>query len=135
MIRCYILFITSVDFNFLFKQPFISTFSKSTTKIENVEPKNQILYILIRIKYIFVLIFNMSNFIKLTSMIINISRVSAIEIHASKYLIHVTDDKFDGFWLFTSGYLHSNKDKHIEVCKEQHPVDYKNLTEWINKIN
>jgi hypothetical protein len=77
----------------------------------------------------------MSNFIKLTSMIINISRVSSIEIHASKYLIHVTDDKFDGFWLFTSGYLHSNKDKHIEVCKEQHPVDYKNLTEWINKID
>jgi hypothetical protein len=97
--------------------------------------KNHIFYILIRIKYIFVLIFNMSNFIKLTSMIINISRVSTIEIHASKYLIHVNDDKFSGLWLFTSGVLNSNNDKQIEVCKEQHPVDYKNLTDWINKIN
>lgn len=77
----------------------------------------------------------MSNFIKLTSMIINISKVSAIEIHASKYCIHVTDDKFSGLWLFTSGVLNSNKDKQIEVCKEEHPIDYKNLTEWINKIN
>jgi hypothetical protein len=77
----------------------------------------------------------MSNFIKLTSMIINISKVSAIEIHASKYCIHVTDNKFSGLWLFTSGVLNSNEDKQIEVCKEKHPIDYKNLTDWINKIN
>jgi hypothetical protein len=77
----------------------------------------------------------MSNFIKLTSVLINISKVSRIEIHNNKYCIHVIDEKLDGFWLFTSGYLVSNKDKHIEICKEQHPIDYKNLTEWINKLN
>ena len=77
----------------------------------------------------------MSNFIKLTSVLINISKVSWIEIHNNKYCIHVIDEKLDGFWLFTSGYLVSNKDKQIEICKEQHPIDYKNLTDWINKLN
>ena len=75
----------------------------------------------------------MSNFIKLTSMLINTSKISMIEIQNNKYCIHLVENKLDGFWLFSSGYLTSIQNKQIEVCKEKHPIDYKNLTDWINK--
>ena len=75
----------------------------------------------------------MSNFIKLTSMLINTSKISMIEIQNNKYCIHLVENKLDGFWLFTSGYLKTIQK--IEVCKEKHPIDYKNITDWINKIN
>ena len=77
----------------------------------------------------------MSNFIKLTSMLVNTSKISMIEIQNNKYCIHLIENKLDGFWLFSSGYLTTIQNKQIEVCKEKHPIDYKNVTDWINKIN
>ena len=74
-------------------------------------------------------------FIKFSSVILNTAKISHIEIHPNKYSIHIIDDKVDGFWLFTSGYLKSNRDKTMEICKETYPTDYQKLTEWLNKIN
>ena len=77
----------------------------------------------------------MINFIKLTSVIINSLKINRIDILSNKYCIHLIDDKFSGLWLFTSGTCNSNKDVMIEICKEKNPIDYKILTDWINKIN
>ena len=78
----------------------------------------------------------MSNqFIKFSSLILNIAKISHIEIQPNKYLIHVVDNKLDGFFLFSSGYITSNKDKPMEICKETYPTDYHILTKWIDKIN
>jgi hypothetical protein len=75
----------------------------------------------------------MSNqFIKFSSFILNIAKISHIEIQPNKYLIHVIDNKLDGFFLFSSGYITSNKDKPMEICKETYPKDYQKLTEWID---
>ena len=77
----------------------------------------------------------MSNqFIKLSSLILNTAKINRIEIQSNKYLIHIIDDKVDGFWLFTSGYMTSNQDKTIEICKETYPKDYQKLTEWIDRF-
>ena len=77
----------------------------------------------------------MSNqFIKFSSILVNTAKISHIEIQPNKYLIHIIDDKVDGFWIFTSGFLKSNRDKTMEICKETYPTDYKKLTEWIDKI-
>jgi hypothetical protein len=78
----------------------------------------------------------MSNhFIKLYSVLLNTAKISHIEIQPNKYCIHIIDDKVDGFFLFTSGFLKSNQDKTMEICKETYPTDYQMLTDWINKIN
>ena len=75
----------------------------------------------------------MVNFIKLSSLIINSLKISRIEILDNKYFIHLTNDKIDGFLLFTNGFINTIHDT-IEVCKDKHPTDYNSLTEWINRI-
>ena len=76
----------------------------------------------------------MSNFIKFSSVILNTSKIKAIEMNNNKYIITLTTNTLDGFMLFTSGYFKSINDQ-VEICKQQHPEDYKILTDWINKIN
>ena len=76
----------------------------------------------------------MSNFINFSSVIINTSKIKAIEMTNNKYIITLSTNTLDGFMLFTSGYFKSINDK-VEICKTQHPEDYKILTDWINKIN
>jgi hypothetical protein len=76
----------------------------------------------------------MSNFIKFSSIILNTSKIKAIEMTNTKYIITLSTNTLDGFMLFTSGYFKSIDDK-FEICKIQHPEDYKILTDWINKIN
>ncbi len=75
-----------------------------------------------------------TQFIKFSSVLLNTAKISRIEIQPNKYLIHVIDDKVDGFWIFTNGFLKSNQDKMMEICKETYPTDYQKLTEWIDKI-
>jgi|LakMenEpi03Aug12_release.lakeMendotaPanAssembly.Ray.scaffolds.fasta_scaffold3362845_1 hypothetical protein len=76
-----------------------------------------------------------TQFIKLSSLLLNTATISRIEMQPNKYMIHIIDDKLDGFWLFTNGFLKSNQDKYMEICKETYPRDYQKLTEWIDKIN
>jgi len=76
----------------------------------------------------------MPNFINFSSIIINTSKIKAIEMTNNKYIITLSTNTLDGFMLFTSGYFKSINDK-VEICKTQHPEDYKILTDWINKIN
>ena len=76
----------------------------------------------------------MTNFIKFSSILINTSKIKAIEMTNNKYIITLSTNILDGFMLFTSGYFKSINDK-VEICEKQHPEDYKILTDWINKIN
>jgi hypothetical protein len=75
----------------------------------------------------------MSNFIKLSGLIINSLKISRIEIHESKYCIYLMSDKIDGFFLFSNGFIRTNLEL-IEVCKVAHKTDYNMLTKWINRI-
>jgi hypothetical protein len=75
----------------------------------------------------------MTNFIKFSSILINTSKIKAIEMTNNKYIITLSTNILDGFMLFTSGYFKSINDK-VEICEKQHPDDYKILTDWINKI-
>ena len=75
----------------------------------------------------------MSNFIKFSSIVINASKIKTIHMQNNIYYITLTTNKFDGFMLFTNGYLNSNNDK-IEICGKKNPIDYNILSEWINKI-
>jgi hypothetical protein len=70
----------------------------------------------------------MTNFLKLTSIIINTSNISKIEIKNNKYEIHLNNNKVEGFIFFS-------KNDIIEICKNKDPLDYSIITEWINDIN
>jgi hypothetical protein len=74
----------------------------------------------------------MVNFIRLSSVIINTVKISKIEIQENKYCIHLMNSNIDGFFLFSSGFIHTQNDK-IEVCKIEQPTDYNSLTDWINR--
>jgi hypothetical protein len=75
----------------------------------------------------------MSNFIKLSSIVINASKIKTIHMQNNIYYITLTTKQFDGFMLFTNGYLNSINDK-IEICGKKNQIDYNILSEWINKI-
>lgn len=75
----------------------------------------------------------MTNFIKFSNCVLNTLKINKIEFYDKSYLIHLTNNSIDGFFLFTSGYINSNTDK-IKVCKIEHPADYKVLSDWIDKI-
>jgi hypothetical protein len=72
------------------------------------------------------------SFIKLTTMAINSAKINWITIKETGYCIQMTSDKIDGFFLFTSGFINSKPDQ-IEICKVNHPVDYKTVSDWLNK--
>ena len=76
----------------------------------------------------------MASFIKLSTLVINSAKISTIEILENKYCIHLINLRVDGFFLFTNGTINTLHDK-IEVCKVQHPSDYNNLSDWINRNN
>ena len=77
----------------------------------------------------------MSNFIKLTSIIINTQTIKNINIITknSSYCINLTHQKLDGIILFTSGYI-TSIDYKIDICKQKDPLDYKIITDWIDKL-
>ena len=76
----------------------------------------------------------MTNFIKLTSIIINTSHINKIEIKNNKYEIHLNNNKVEGFIFFSNGTIYSKNDI-IEICKNKDSFDYSIITEWINDIN
>ena len=78
----------------------------------------------------------MSKFIKLTNVIINTNTIHSILIKPNKYTIHITSKYFDGFsWSFAgfgAGSI-SSFTSGIEVCKNEHAMDYKIVSDWIDK--
>ena len=82
----------------------------------------------------------MSKFIKLTNMILNTKYIYKISIKPNKYYIYFKFNEINGFlWLFggtgvgnISSY-NANANTEIEVCETNHPIDYKIITEWIDK--
>ena len=78
----------------------------------------------------------MSKFIKLTNLVLNTNDIHRIVISPNKYLIHVASKKVDGFFwgvgVFGLGNFHSYTSE-IEVCEVKHSIDYKLVSDWIDK--
>jgi hypothetical protein len=74
----------------------------------------------------------MSRFIKLSTMIINTSRICRIDVHPEIYDIRMIQTQFSGFIMFGSGGI-SSQNSDIEICKKTNPIDYHIITKWIDK--
>lgn len=78
----------------------------------------------------------MTKFIKLTNMLLNPNYINKILITPNKYNIYISNKEIDGYvWLLTGTGLGSIKtcDDKIEICKTKDPIDYKILSEWMDK--
>jgi hypothetical protein len=79
----------------------------------------------------------MTQFLKLTKVILNPNNISRILIKPNIFLIQIIGKQFSGFmWQvggFGLGNISSDNDE-IIVCANDHPDDYKTVSEWINKI-
>jgi hypothetical protein len=75
----------------------------------------------------------MSQFIKLTSKIINKNLISTISIKPNKYFIYTMEHNVDGLLIFGTGIMHSYTEK-IEICEKDSPHDYKIISKWIETI-
>lgn len=80
----------------------------------------------------------MSKFIKLTKMVLNTNDIHKIVIQPNKYYIHIESKQIDGFnWGvgagFGIGFINSYTSK-IEVCETNNSIDYKIVTDWIDKM-
>jgi hypothetical protein len=75
----------------------------------------------------------MSQFIKLTSMIINKNLITSVFIKQNKYHIYTVENNINGFLLLGSGGASSSPEK-IVICEEKSPEDYKIISKWIDTI-
>jgi len=79
----------------------------------------------------------MSKFIKLTNFLLNANDIHKIVIQPNKYFIHIVSKQINGFNCGLYGWSIGNINSYtfeIEVCKEKNSIDYKILSDWINKI-
>ncbi len=79
----------------------------------------------------------MSKFIKLTNLILNSNHIQKILITQTKYYIYINDKNIDGSNWVVAGFGIGNISSHastIEVCQIEDAVDYKIVSDWINKI-
>ena len=75
----------------------------------------------------------MSQFIKLTSMIINKNLITSVFIKPKKYHIYTVENNINGYMLFGSGGASSSPEK-IVICEKMDPEDYKIISKWIDTI-
>jgi len=75
----------------------------------------------------------MSQFIKLTSMIINKNLITSVFIKPKQYHIYTVENNINGYMLFGSGGARSSPEK-IVICKERDSEDYKTISKWIETI-
>ena len=75
----------------------------------------------------------MSQFIKLTSMIINKNLITSVFINQNKYHIYTVENNINGFIFFGSGGATSSPEK-IVICEDKSPEDYKIISKWIETI-
>jgi hypothetical protein len=71
----------------------------------------------------------MSKFLKLTSFLLNTNDIHKIVIEPNKYFIYIATKKIYGF---IPGFF-SSYTSEIEVCEKKHSIDYKIVSDWINK--
>jgi len=78
----------------------------------------------------------MTRFLRLTNFMINTNDIHKISIQPNKYMIHVISKRVDGLtiglWGFGTGHLSSSVSE-IEVCEKKHSIDYKKMTDWMDK--
>jgi len=77
----------------------------------------------------------MSKFLKVRNIVLNINSIHKISIYPNKY--YIITNTFSGFGWLGVGFGMANISSHneyIEVCETKHPIDYKILSDWINKI-
>ncbi len=79
----------------------------------------------------------MSKFLKLTSMIINTSRISSIWINKEsvpkKITINLIQHELSGFILYGSGSIWT-KDNEITFCEKENSQDFIIVSNWIDKL-
>ena len=75
----------------------------------------------------------MSQFIKLTSMIINKNLITSVFIKPNKYHIYTVENNINGYMLFGSGGASSSPEK-IVICEKKDHEDYKIISKWIESI-
>ena len=75
----------------------------------------------------------MSQFIKLTSMIINKNLITSVFIKPNKYHIYTIENNINGYMLFGIGGASSSPEK-IVICEKMDPQDYKTISTWIDSI-
>ena len=75
----------------------------------------------------------MSQFIKLTSMIINKNLITSVFIKPNKYHIYTVENNINGYMILGSGGASSSPEK-IVICEKMDPEDYKTVSKWIDTI-
>jgi len=75
----------------------------------------------------------MSQFIKLTFMIINKNLITSVILKPNKYHIYTVENNINGYMIFGSGGASSSPEK-IIVCEKTDPEDYKIISKWIDSI-
>ncbi len=72
----------------------------------------------------------MKHFINLTTRVINKLHIIEIIKHPNKYEIHMSNNRIDGFLLFSSGSV-DTKNNIIEICNTKNKQDYETITELL----
>lgn len=70
-------------------------------------------------------------FIKLSTVVINSSKIKTILMKNNKYHIDLLHPRLFGIFFYGSGGISSERN-HIEICKQDHTDDYNIITNWIN---
>ena len=71
-------------------------------------------------------------FIKLSHMIINTAHINKIVLGETKYYISLMNKNSFGMAFMGVGFMES-RDEDIIVCSIKHPINYKIVTDWIDK--
>jgi len=72
-------------------------------------------------------------FLRLSSHLINISKISHISIKDSMYSINITSNNPIGFMIAGSGFL--NCEDKLDIHKDKDPEDYKVVSKWIDNLD
>lgn len=73
-------------------------------------------------------------FLRLSSNIINISKITHLSIKDGMYSINIASNKPNGFMIAGSGFLHCDDNK-LDVYKDKDPKDYEVVSNWIDNLN
>lgn len=79
----------------------------------------------------------MSRFLKLTNVILNTKFIHKIDITPNKYIISVVPQEFSGSGWNVGWFGLSQINTHnynVVICKTEKPDDYKQVFDWINKL-
>ena len=74
----------------------------------------------------------MSQFLKLSKNIINLSYVKRIDYNKEKIAIKLQEQTYDGFILFGSGFFGTNTYT-INICAKEDSDDYNIVKKWIDE--